>query len=397
MSNMKIVIAADLHWPTINGVATFSRNLAQGLAAKGHDVTVIAPSQTGKRYEEKDKNYIIKRTMAVPFPFYQNFRISVSPYREVKRIIEAIQPDIIHVQGILGIGRAALAVGKRMDIPVVATNHAIPDNLLDNLRLLAPFARPFSYALTEYGRHFHSNADYVTLPTMAAIKMFGDETKKITAPIVAISNGIDLSRFAPGKAPKELYERFSIPQDKKIITYLGRLDSEKHVHSLLKAAKQVFETVDTHLLIVGSGNDLESLKSLSEKLAITDRITFTGRVSDEDIVQLHKVGSVFCVTSPAELQCIAALEAMASGQPLVAVDAGALYELCQDGKNGYLCRTDDIEQIAEKLTAVLTNEPLRKKFAKASLAIAKTHDLKHTISRFEEVYAEVLKRKENSL
>ena len=50
---MKILIAADLHWPTINGVATFSRNLAQGLADRGHEVVVIAPSQRRSAALEK--------------------------------------------------------------------------------------------------------------------------------------------------------------------------------------------------------------------------------------------------------------------------------------------------------------------------------------------------------
>lgn len=66
---MKILIASDLHYPTINGVATFSRNLAKGLAARGHEVLVIAPSQTGKKYKEVDGNHVIVRTVSVPFPF----------------------------------------------------------------------------------------------------------------------------------------------------------------------------------------------------------------------------------------------------------------------------------------------------------------------------------------
>jgi glycogen synthase len=56
---MKILIASDLHYPTINGVATFSRNLAKGLADRGHDVLVIAPSQTGKKSKEVDGNHVI--------------------------------------------------------------------------------------------------------------------------------------------------------------------------------------------------------------------------------------------------------------------------------------------------------------------------------------------------
>ncbi|HEU0266540.1 MAG TPA: glycosyltransferase, partial [Candidatus Saccharimonadaceae bacterium] len=162
---MKILIAADLHWPTINGVATFSRNLAEGLAARGHEVVVIAPSQkrSGRSYEEQDGDYLIKRTISVPFPFYQNFRISVSPRREVKKIIEEFEPDVIHIQMLLGIGQAVMHYGTRYNIPIVATNHAIPENLMDNLGLLAPVSKPINYLIKEYGARFHSKADYVTM------------------------------------------------------------------------------------------------------------------------------------------------------------------------------------------------------------------------------------------
>src|SRR5690606_4263757 len=108
---MKILIASDLHWPTINGVATFSRNLAYGLAERGHEVLVIAPSQTGKRYEEYDRNHLVKRTISVPFPFYQNFKISPGAQIGVKRIIDEFEPDVIHIQMLMWIGQAAMKHG----------------------------------------------------------------------------------------------------------------------------------------------------------------------------------------------------------------------------------------------------------------------------------------------
>src|SRR5690606_13749168 len=131
--------------------------------------------------------------------------------------------------------------------------HAMPENLLDNLYLLAPFARPIGYMMKEYGARFHNNADYVTLPTKAAIGMFGDSTEEIKVPIRAISNGIDLSRFKPGAFPKEIREKYKLPARKPIITYLGRLDSEKHVKVLVYAFQRVLKKLDAHLLIVGGG------------------------------------------------------------------------------------------------------------------------------------------------
>jgi len=384
---MKILIAADLHWPTINGVATFSRNLAKGLAERGHEVLVIAPSQTGKAYEEYDGNYLIKRTRSVPFPFYQNFRISPTPQMEVRSIIKKFQPDVVHIQMALFLGYAARTYALKYDIPLVATNHAMPENLMDNLRLLAPISKPIQYAMIEYGARFHSKADYITLPTESAINMFGED--RVQAPVEAVSNGIDLSKFQPGPADKAIYKKFGIPKNKQVVTYVGRIDAEKHLGILLQAFAKI-ATPDRHLLIVGDGTDIERQRNLAYHLRIAGHTTFTGRVSDDEIIQLHKVGDVFAMPSPAELQSIATLEAMASGKPVVAVRAGALAELCRNNVNGVLCEKDDVDAIAAGIDKILNNDTLRKEYSTASLEIAKKHDIAYTIDRFEQIYADVI-------
>lgn len=393
---MRILIASDLYWPTINGVATFGRNLADGLAADGHEVLVIAPSQTGKKYEEVDRTYRIARTASVVFPFYQNFRVSISPYREVKRIIERFEPDVIHIQTPVGIGRAAMTCAKKMGIPLVATNHAMPENLIDNLRLLAPFSRPINYILKEYGARFYNNADFVTMPTEAAISMLKGDSFR--APYKAISCGIDLSRFKPGTVPADFYKRFGIPEDKQIILYVGRLDAEKHVSILIKAAHEVLQDRDdVHVVIVGKGTDMENLQELTEHLELQDHVTFTGRVEDEDLPLFQRIGTVFVMPSPVELQCLAMLEGMASGSPVVAVNVGALYELCQDGKNGYLYELDDFHQLAVKLASILGDKKLRAKMSAESLKIAGTHELSHTIDQFVKLYKHVIAMHEAEL
>lgn len=388
---MKILIASDLHYPTINGVAKFSRNLAQGLAAKGHEVVVIAPSQTGKKYKEIDGNHVIYRTASVPFPFYQNYRISLTAGREIKKYIQTFDPDVIHIQMLLGIGQEAMRYGNKFGVPIVSTNHAMPENLMDNLRLLAPVSRPINFLVKEYGARFHSKADLITMPTDSAIKMF-DQTSKITTPIKAVSNGIDLSYYTPGDVPAELYERLGIPADKPIVSYVGRLDAEKHLPVLLKAFVRIRKELDAHLVVVGDGTERENLQSMTGTLGIAEHTTLTGRVSDEDLALLQRVGTVFCMPSPAELQSIATLEAMASGKAVVAVNAGALSELCQHGRNGYICDQDDDTAIAEALLKILKDPELRKKMEKESLAIAQTHDLQTTLQQFEDLYTGLIEK-----
>ena len=388
---MKILIASDLHYPTINGVATFSRNLAKGLASRGHEVLVIAPSQTGKRSEEMDGNYKIIRTQSVPFPFYQNFRISLNPAREVRKIIEAFDPDVIHIQMLMWIGQAAMKHGNKVGIPIVSTNHAMPENLMDNLVLLAPVSRPINYILKAYGARFHSKADYVTMPTQSAIDMF-NAGNRLAAPLEAVSNGINLSEFTPGVAPKSIYEKHAIPENAPVVTYVGRLDAEKHLPVLLKAFAEVKAKVsDAHLVVVGDGTEFTSLNALAWELGISESASFTGRIDDDELRAIHKLGTVFCMPSPAELQSIATLEAMASGQPVVAVDAGALRELCQNDRNGFLCEQDDVEAVSAGIIKILKDATLREKMSKESLAIANTHDLCTTLDRFEEIYTDLIK------
>lgn len=385
---MRIVIASDLHWPTINGVASFGRNIARGLTDKGHDVIVIAPSQTGQTYREYDQNHWVHRTVSVPFPFYQNLRISVNPTVQVKNIIERFEPDLIHIQTPLGVGRAALAAAKKLDIPVVATNHAMPENLIDNLRLLAPFARPISYLIKEYGSRFYNNMDYVTLPTQAAIDMLNNGDLKV--PNVPISNGIDLSRFHPKDEGDNLYKRFDLPTNLPIVLYTGRLDAEKHLSVLVRAFTSVIRDVPAHLLIVGHGNDADNLKALTRELDIARHVTFTGRVTDDDLPRFYRIADVFVMPSPAELQSLTTLEAMASGLPIVAVKAGALIELCKDGQNGYSCTVDDSADMAAKILQIIGDKKLSAAMAKESLAISKKHDLTQVLTQFEEMYKKAI-------
>ena len=391
---MKILITSDLYPPVLNGVATFAHNLAKGMVARGHDVIVIAPSQTGKRYEEMLDGVKVYRPRAVIFPFYQNVRICVTPQLEVRKIIQEFQPDVIHNQMPLGIGQAATMVGKAYDMPIVSTSHAMPENLMENLKKLSAFSRPINYMLADFGRRYHSRSDVVTTPTESGLAGFSKHVAKIGSPLKVISNGINLKDFTPGKAPASIYKKYGLPTDKKIITTLSRIDAEKHIWVLLHAFKEVLEQEDAHLLIVGAGVDLENLKTIACDLGIDEHVTFTGRLPEEDKADIHRVGTLFAVASPVELQCIAALEAMASGQPVVAVEAGALGELCHDGKNGYRFGFDDYHGAAEAILKVLRDDALREKFSKESLAMARANDLEFTLDAFTKLYKSVIKSKQ---
>ncbi len=385
---MRILIASDLHWPSINGVATFGQNLAQGLVRAGHEAVVIAPSQTGHSGEEVDGNYRVLRMKSSVFPLYQDLRISVLPGRQVARVVEDFAPDVIHVQTPLGVGLAAIAVARRRTIPLVLTNHSMSENLIENVKILTPLSKTIGTWLLRYGQWFCSKGDYVTLPTQAAIEMLRPDGFR--KPTQAISNGIDLSRFHPGEAPRDFRDRFGIPPHVPVVLYLGRVDAEKHLSVLLQAMHELGSARAVHLVVVGFGVDLHHLERLARSLGIQDRVTFTGRIEEADKPDFFRIANVFAMPSPAELQSIATLEAMASGLPVVAVNAGALPELCEDGHNGFQFDLDDAAGMSAALARILDDADLATRMRSASLEIAGHHDLRETVRRYLSVYNEVI-------
>ena len=372
-----------------SGCAQASRTQALGLASRGHTVLVIAPSSTRRNSTDHDTNYDIVRIRS--FKFRNNLRVSVVLDREVRRVIRDFNPDIVHVHTQLTLGLAVLRAATNMGIPVVATNHVMPDNIVDNVKVLSSLSRPISYIWTEYGNLLYRGAKRIIMPTASALKLFN--LNRIEAPTLAISNGINLDQFKPLKAPEELYEKFSIPTDKKIIGYLGRLDNEKHIDVVVRAFAQLVGggRDDIHMLLVGTGNAAESLRVLVHELGIEDKVTFTGLATEEDWPILHRVPTIYTMPSPNELQSIATLEAMASGKPIVAVDAGALNELCHNDENGYLVFPDDINGFERAIAMLLDNPRRMSAFGKKSREIAQTHDEKIVIPKFVKLYEEVIR------
>ena len=147
------------------------------------------------------------------------------------------------------------------------------------------------------------------------------------------------------------------------------------------------------LVIVGDGTDMTNLQNLTYQLDISDKVYFMGTQIGEDLINFHRIADVFVSASPTETQGIVFLEAAACGKPVIGVDVGAVKEICQDGINGFLCETDNVDQIAESINKILSNKKLADEFSKNGLEIIKQHDLNFTITKFEEIYKKVVDKK----
>ena len=414
---MKIAICSDAYYPMTNGVAVFTTNLAKGLKKLGHEVIVISPSFTGKRHTKTDESGVInhfltakrfflypdqihdipdkKEVLGLKMPrlVYKNgLWLSTRPRREIKKILHNFEPDIIHLQTAGPVGLGVMAYVKKTDTPLVSTGHSYPDNFTSQFKLLKPVKRPVNAAVRHYLNSFLKDAEYATMPTELAIEeLIPKNRKHFKVPVEALSNGVDLSAFKPGKPSKEICQKYQLENNPHRILYIGRIDPEKSIDIVLKAFKKVSEKIaDAEFILIGDGADKSRLEKLTEHLDLKNQVRFLGRILPPDLYELYRTGAVFATASETETQGIVLIEAAASGLPLVAVDAGAIKEICKNNQNGYLCRSKDIDGIANSLIKILNNPEKQQKMSKESLRIAKNHDLNHTLRRFEEIYYDII-------
>lgn len=379
----RVLISTDTYPPDVNGAAYFTHRLATGLAERGNDVHVVCQSDTGPATADVVDGVVVHRLRSAPILVHPTMRVTV-PTR-LDRLVAAIDPDVLHTQGHFVVGRAAIAAARRRGVPVVATNHFMPDNLFQfghiPERLRAGAGR---MAWRDFAR-IYDRADRITTPTPLAAKLLSDQG--FGREVEPVSCGIDLVRFRPHAEPKAWARRlFGLP-DRPTILFVGRLDEEKHLTELVRALPYVLNTTDAQVALVGQGNQRAELERLAGRIGVAERVSFLGFVPDEEMPQTFAAADVFAMPGVAELQSIATLEAMASGLPVVAADAMALPHLV-DG-NGYLFAPGDVMGLAGHLTAILTDDALRARLGRVSRELALTHDHQTSLARFEQIYDEV--------
>lgn len=418
---MKIAIASDIYYPMTNGVAVFSHNLALGLAKRGHEVMVIAPSFDGKYHVDNESGVKTVHLTSAKFPFYPDqinevperkeflglpmprlaykngIWWSVKPFVEIKKVLDEFQPDVIHLQTAETIALAIMRYVRKNDIPLVTTGHAYPDNVTGQFKFLKPVKKPVDAAVRAYMASFLKHSEYATMPTEMAIgDLIPKNRKRFKVSVEALSNGVDLAQFKPGKPSAQIAKELQLDLNRPRVIYVGRVDPEKSIEKVVEAFSLALKKVpEAELLIVGDGIAKPELEKLVREKGIEDKVKFPGRIMPPKLQEVYRMGTLFATASKTETQGIVLIEAAATGLPLIAVDAGAVRELCQNKKNGILCKPDNVRQMARAMVKILSDRELQERYGAESLEIAKKHDINHTLSRFEEIYEIAIKVSKN--
>ncbi|MFQ4148534.1 glycosyltransferase [Arthrobacter sp. LAPM80] len=379
---LTILIAADTYPPHINGAAQFSFRLASGMTARGHNVHVMACRENGgPMFTENRAEATVHRLRSRSVPTHEYFRISL-PWeikKDISALFDVIKPDVVHVQSHYMIGEHVVYEAERRGIRIVATNHFMPENLNPFL----PFPQWFKNIVgrvswRDMGKVM-SRADVVTTPTPLAAKAMHEHA--FLRKVLPLSNGIDSGNYelADGEAMRR--------NDYPTIAFVGRLAEEKHIDVLIDAIAKTPAELNLHLVVVGGGEVKNALKAQTEKLGLSSRVSFTGLISDEELREVYLKAELFVMPGTAELQSLVTLEAMSASTPVVLANAMALPHLVEDGVNGYLFKPNDSDDLAEKITTIMTLSPKdRAAMGEASHGLVARHGLKKTLDTFEDIY-----------
>lgn len=387
---MRILIAGTANYPAMNGQATFTETLTEGLAARGHEVISIFPSEKKSAYSTL-RNGVhveairsINATLIHPEAYFSLFSQSA-----VRKIIKSYHPQIIHIQDHFPVGYDVVQVAKKFGIHMIGTNHFMPENLAAYVPLLSSMKPVYDKLMWGFMLNVYNHLDVATAQSKASAALM--RARGLRIPVFPVSCGIDLGRFKPlpGFDRNTFRARYGIATDKTIFLFVGRVDPEKRLDVLLHALR-LLNRADIQLVIAGRGAEFESLKSLASKLELGNRVLFTGFIPAEDLPALFNCGDIFTMPSEAELLSIATLEAMACGLPVLLANAVALPELAVNDENGYLFRPGDPADAAEKM-ALLADHPERwPAMGAASREKANYHGLDYVLKQYETLYSNLL-------
>ena len=381
-ARIRILIGCDTFLPDVNGAARFAERLAAGLVRRGEDVHVVAPSvkhnRAGSFVETIEGEQMTVHRWASWRWYPHDWLRFVLPWRArgyARKLLDRVRPDVIHIQSHIVIGRALAIEGAKRGIRIVATNHVMPENVLD-FTLLPERAKKL---FVKWGWNAADRvlrlASAVTTPTRRAADFLERNTYR--RGVLPVSCGLRAADYTAEIGPRE----------RNRIVFVGRVTLEKEIDVILRALPRLDPALDVSLTIVGDGDQRKNLERLARELGIESRVEFTGRVTDTELRAHLTRASAFVIASIAELQSIATMEAMASGLPIIAADAMALPHLVQVGENGFLFQPGNDRELAEQIERVLTFDAAEyERMQRASLEAVKVHDIDRTLDTFEALY-----------
>lgn len=196
--------------------------------------------------------------------------------------------------------------------------------------------------------------------------------------------GIDTNELRNVQVDKtELRRKLNLKNDDIVMIAMGDLIKRKNYEVAIRAIAETKRS-NIHFLICGTGPMLDTLKSLSEELGVSDHIHFLGYRSD--IKELLSISDIFLFTTYQEGLPRSMMEAMAAGLPCIASKIRGNIDLIEDGKGGFLYHPDDVEGFTQAINILINDKDLRNKMSHYNLKRIKKFDIYNVKNEMKDIY-----------
>ncbi len=315
---MRIGIVTETYPPEINGVALTVQGLAEGVAARGHQVEVVRPRQ---RIEGDDDRIVSVLVRGAALPRYPGLRFGLPAGSRLLRHWRAQRPDAVYIATEGPLGNSALNAARRLGIPVASGFHTRFDDYAAHYGL--GFLTPLVLA---YLRRFHRRSAATLVPTRA----LRDELLALgVTNAQLLRRAVDTTLFQPARRDPSLRAAWRAHAGTPVVLYVGRIAAEKNLDLAIAAFRILQARVPTARYVwVGDG------PLRAELAASHPDFLFTGVQRGEALARHYASADLFLFPSLSETFGNVTLEAMASGVAVVAFDHGAAREHIVDDVNG---------------------------------------------------------------
>jgi N-acetyl-alpha-D-glucosaminyl L-malate synthase BshA len=363
-------------YPTAGGSGVVATELGKHLAERGHSVAFISyanPLRLGELpprvcYHEVDQE---NHALLKQFPH------SLTLTAKMVEVARTHRLQIMHVHYAIPFAAAAILarqIAPELGLKVVTTLHGTDITLVGGSPSFKPVTQwsiEQSDAVTAVSRYLRDET-YRQLPTRREIEV--------------VHNFIDPQRHHV-RVPRCIPEK----QSKRQVTlmHISNFRPIKRVEDVVRIFARVRERMDARLVLVGDGPEYGRTRELVEQLGLADVVRYVGVV--DEVASILKAADVLLLPSETESFGLVALEAMASGVPVVASDVGGLPEVVEHGVTGFLAPVGDVEAMAGYCLRILADCQDSKRFARAARKrAAALFDYRAIVPRYEALYERVL-------
>ncbi len=333
---MNVLMFSDTYPPFINGVSTSVYNLFHTLRDHGNNVLLVTPGQ--------DRGEITLGDDVLYVPGFQlkrlyGYRVPKPFDTEVMSYIKKFKPDVIHYHTDSTLGMFARIVARRLKLPIIYTYHTMYEDytyyvthgFLD--RAAKMIVRGYSRVVANGTTEFITPSE----KTKDSFRVTGNDLY-----INVIPTGVDFSLFSDDKVDYAKMDEFKrahkIGPNTKVFLLLGRIAKEKSMDVSIKCYAKFLEDhpkIESKMLVVGGGPAREELELLTHELNIEDYVDFIGPVPAEDVPFYYHLADIYTSASITETQGLTFMEAMASGNLVLARIADNLTGTIIEGQTGF--------------------------------------------------------------